>query len=110
MKGRGSGLALLFVVFLMLLFSLFALMLASVFSNRTEIARGFYRSIQAFYLNDMGMERAKQLLSDDPSWRPPDPPGYLEEHIAIGAIEGYYRIYVDEPQPGAVEIRVESNI
>lgn len=108
-KGRES-LALLLVIFLMLMFSLFAMVLASVFSNRTEIAQGFSRSIQVFYINDMGMERAKQILKLDWTWSPPDPPGYLEENVSIDGLNGNYRIYLQESDSEKKEITVESTI
>ena len=110
MKNKKRGLALLFVIFVILLFSLLGLMLASVSANRAAIARGFYRSDQIFYINDMGMERAKQKLSDDWSWRPPDPPGYLEEEVTINNLTALYKIYVQDSatEAGAVNIRVES--
>lgn len=106
---KKDSLALLFVIFLMLLLSLFAMILASVFANRTELAKGFYRSGQVFYINDMGMERAKQRLSQDWAWRPQQPPGYLQENVNINELDGYYRVYVQELN-SALEIKVESGI
>lgn len=110
MKNREKGLALLFVIFIILLFSLLGLMLASVSTNRSAIALGFYRSGQIFYINDMGMERAKQKLFDDWSWRPSDPPGYLEEGVDINNLSASYKIYVQDSatEAGSVNIRVES--
>lgn len=104
-----KGIALLFIIFILLLFSLFAMMLASVFANRTEIAKGFYRSAQVFYVNDMGMERAKQYLSDNPA---PSLPYTLTEDVIIDTLTINYRIVFQESptQPGEVEITVESYI
>jgi hypothetical protein len=104
-----KGIALLFVIFILLLFSLFAIMLASVFANRTELAKGFYRSAQVFYVNDMGMERAKQFLADNPTITLPYT---LTEDVVIDTLTINYRIVFQQSltQPGAVEITVESYI
>ena len=112
MKKENNALALLLVIFLMLLSSLLAMILASVFANRTELAKGFYRSAQVFYINDMGMERAKQKLYQDWNWRPQEPPGYLEEEVDISGLSGYYKIYVEESQtdPNSIELNVESRV
>ncbi|MDP8233392.1 MAG: hypothetical protein P9M06_01125 [Candidatus Saelkia tenebricola] len=106
MNKKNEGLALLLTIFLMLLFSLFAMMLASVFANRTEIAKGFYRMGQTFSINDMGIERAKQKLYDDWSWRTAG----LEEDVDIGDLNGYYTIVVTGAAGDPVEISIESEI
>jgi len=108
-RGRKRGLALLFVIFILLLFSLFAIMLASVFANRTELAKGFYRSAQVFYVNDMGMERAKEFLADNPTI---SLPYILTENVVIDTLTVNYRIDIQQSiaQPGTVEITVESYI
>ncbi len=112
MKENKKGLALLFVIFLMLLLSILGTMLASIFANRTALSTGFYHSNQTFFINDVGMERAKQKLYDDWTWRPADPPGYLEETLTIDALSAIYRIYVQDSvlDPDAVDITVESII
>lgn len=104
-----KGFSLLIVIFILLLFSLLASGIATIFATRSRISYGFYRSSQAFYICDIGMERAKQLLADDPNWRPPDNPGYFEESISIGSITGYYRIYIDEVDD-TLQLRIESRV
>ena len=106
MNKENKGLLLLLTLFLMLLFSLFAMMLASVFANRTEIAKGFYRMGQTFSINDMGMERAKQKLYDDWSWRTAG----LQEDVYIGNLHGIYTIVVTGDTEEPVEISIESGI
>ncbi len=107
MQEKKKGLALLFVIFILLLFALFAVMLASVFANRTELAKGFYRSAQVFYVNDMGMERAKQFLTDNPTI---SLPYTFTESVNIDGLTVNYRVDIQQSvsSPGAVEVTVES--
>jgi hypothetical protein len=104
-----KGVSLLIVIFIMLIFSILGAGLASIFAGRAKISYGFYRSSQAFYICDIGMERGKQLLADNPTYRPPEPPGYLREYITIGEIQGYYDIYIEDTVDG-VSLRVESAV
>jgi hypothetical protein len=103
---KKDGLALLLVIFIMILFSIFGMMLASVFANRTEMAKGFYRINQTIFVNDMGIERAKQKLYDDWSYRTAG----LNESVDIDGLEGSYTIIISGEPGDPVEISVESNI
>ena len=103
---KKDGLALLLVIFMMMLFSIFGMMLASIFANRTEIAKGFYRIAQTMFINDMGVERAKQKLYDDWSYRTAG----LNESIDINSLDGSYTIVITGASGDPVEISVESEI
>ncbi len=103
---KKDGLALLLVIFIMMLFSIFGMMLASIFANRTEMAKGFYRMVQTMFVNDMGIERAKQKLYDDWSYRTVG----LNESIDIDGLIGSYTITITGASGDPVEINVESEI
>ncbi|MDP8253393.1 MAG: hypothetical protein P9X27_03230 [Candidatus Kaelpia aquatica] len=103
---KKDGLALLLVIFLMMLFSIFGMMLASVFANRTEIAKGFYRMVQTMCVNDMGVERAKQKLYDDWSYRTAG----LNESVDIAGLNGSYTAIITGAPGDPVEISIESEI
>ncbi len=103
---KKDGLALLLVIFIMILFSIFGMMLASIFANRTEVAKGFYRIAQTMFVNDMGIERAKQKLYDDWSYRTAG----LNETIDIDGLEGSYTVIITGASGDPVEISVESEI
>ncbi|MDP8215723.1 MAG: hypothetical protein P9L98_00140 [Candidatus Kaelpia imicola] len=103
---KKDGLALLLVIFVMMLFSIFGMMLASIFANRTEVAKGFYRMAQTMFVNDMGIERAKQKLYDDWSYRTAG----LNESVDIAGLNSSYTIIIAGASGDPVEISVESEI
>jgi len=106
MQFKKDGVALLAVIFIMIIFSIFGMMLASIFANRTEIAKGFYRITQTTFINDMGVERSKQKLHEDWSFRTAG----LQEQVTIASLSGLYTIVITEAAGSSVEIYVESKV
>jgi len=63
--------ALIIVIIIILALSLFALYLANLESHHLNISPLYHHKILSEFVNDMGVERAKQLLHDGVSSTPP---------------------------------------
>lgn len=107
------GQSLIIAVFIMTTLSLLSAFIMRIESFYMVSSVQGYREAQVRFLTDAGLERGKQLISDSGgTWRPPDPPGYLREHITIppGGRRGWYDIYVRELSSSRIKLIVSSGI
>ncbi len=121
-----SGVALIMAVFAMMVLAALGLMMASMHGTTASVSRGHYRETQAFFIGDAGFSRGKEILDDDPSWRPSasncaalnmshDTSGgqsYCRQTMTIGTspdtISGHFDIFVDDLGGGDIDLRIRS--
>ncbi len=123
---QNAGVALIMAVFAMMVLAALGLMMASMHGTTASVSRGHYRVTQAFFIGDAGFSRGKEILDDDPDWRPSasnctamnmshdtsSGQSYCRQTLTIGtspnAISGHFDIFVDDLGGGDIDLRIRS--